>query len=327
MTCYFTADVTRTYRYDAFGNQVAPDPNDTNPFRYNAEYFDAETGKYYLRFRYYNPTIGRFTQEDPIRFDLNWYIYANNNPILYIDPSGLAFFIYHCGDFTNQARWQTNQLVNIGQPIFRRQVDNADDFVSLWNTMGDLSDVISGVFIFTHGNPRSIWFTDGSGISIDGRNMDQVRNPRLNQTPVLRQISELNIVDVQSVVRLFSCNPGHLDAYENGGSFASVLSTRVTGGSVIGYDGNVSFGPIASIFARITGNYSPRLSSSQDGFKSWVTFYGGVAGRKAAGPQQFVNGQLNNSFIAPQPVRLPLLPQPGPPPVQFPPTPRPGQWR
>jgi RHS repeat-associated protein len=119
MTCYFTADVTRTYKYDAFGNQVAPDPNDTNPFRYNAEYFDAETGKYYLRARFYQPTTGRFTQADPYwnitnmiygtnPFEMGhgvlrpnpWaimqagslYVYCGNNPIMYTDPTG-EFFI------------------------------------------------------------------------------------------------------------------------------------------------------------------------------------------------------------------------------------------
>ncbi|MBQ1554791.1 MAG: hypothetical protein IIZ68_04970 [Clostridia bacterium] len=37
---------------------------DPNPFRYCGEYFDVESGAYYLRARYYGPSIGRFTQED-----------------------------------------------------------------------------------------------------------------------------------------------------------------------------------------------------------------------------------------------------------------------
>ena len=36
-----------------------------NPFRYSGEYFDEETGFYYLRARYYDPSIGRFLTEDP----------------------------------------------------------------------------------------------------------------------------------------------------------------------------------------------------------------------------------------------------------------------
>ena len=47
------------------------DPNDSNPWRYCGEYFDNETGSYYLRFRYYSRVIGRFSVEDPIRDGLN----------------------------------------------------------------------------------------------------------------------------------------------------------------------------------------------------------------------------------------------------------------
>jgi len=48
-------------------------------------------GQYYLRARYYNPVIGRFTQEDVYRGDgLNLYTYCKNNPVTYYDPSGFG---------------------------------------------------------------------------------------------------------------------------------------------------------------------------------------------------------------------------------------------
>ena len=56
--------ITKTYDYDAFGNEKNPSATDENPFRYCGEYFDKETGTYYLRARYYDPSIGRFTQQD-----------------------------------------------------------------------------------------------------------------------------------------------------------------------------------------------------------------------------------------------------------------------
>ena len=59
-----TGASTRAYDYDAFGVEKDPDPLDENPFRYCGEYFDRETETYYLRARYYDPTIGRFTQQD-----------------------------------------------------------------------------------------------------------------------------------------------------------------------------------------------------------------------------------------------------------------------
>jgi len=48
-----------------------------------------------MRARYYDPDVGRFISEDPIGFaggDVNLYAYVGNNPILFVDPWGLAWF-------------------------------------------------------------------------------------------------------------------------------------------------------------------------------------------------------------------------------------------
>ena len=79
----------KSYEYDAFGVEKNPDPADTNPFRYCAEYYDAETGYIYLRARYYDVKDGRFISEDPAKDGLNWYVYCGNNPVNFVDPFGL----------------------------------------------------------------------------------------------------------------------------------------------------------------------------------------------------------------------------------------------
>ena len=78
----------KSYEYDAFGVEKNPDPGDTNPFRYCAEYYDTETGYIYLRARYYDVKDGRFISEDPAKDGLNWYVYCGNNPVNFVDPSG-----------------------------------------------------------------------------------------------------------------------------------------------------------------------------------------------------------------------------------------------
>ena len=60
-----------------------------NPLLYCGEYYDAESGFIYLRNRYYDPSIGRFITEDPVRDGTNWYVYCENNPVMFIDRSGL----------------------------------------------------------------------------------------------------------------------------------------------------------------------------------------------------------------------------------------------
>ena len=59
---------------------------------YTGQPYDAETGLFYFRNRYYDGRTGRFTQEDPIGFagGLNLYAYAYNNPVSYTDPFGLC---------------------------------------------------------------------------------------------------------------------------------------------------------------------------------------------------------------------------------------------
>ena len=77
------------YCYDAFGESVISHEDVHNRFRFNGEQYDTVTSQYYLRARFYNPVIGRFTQEDTYYGDgLNLYEYCRNNPILYKDPSG-----------------------------------------------------------------------------------------------------------------------------------------------------------------------------------------------------------------------------------------------
>jgi RHS repeat-associated protein len=85
-----TGKPVATYVYDAFGNTTATE-GIFNPFRYTGREQDPETGLYYYRARYYDPNIGRFVSEDPIRFfaGINFYEYGFNDPVDSTDPSGL----------------------------------------------------------------------------------------------------------------------------------------------------------------------------------------------------------------------------------------------
>ena len=80
--------IVDSYDYTAFGVQLNS-AETSNPFRYCGEYYNEELDSVYLRNRYYQPTIGRFINEDPVKDGLNWYNYCAGNPVMMVDPSGL----------------------------------------------------------------------------------------------------------------------------------------------------------------------------------------------------------------------------------------------
>ena len=81
--------VKNRYEYDAWGNITAQEEVVPNRFKFTGQQFDPVTQQYYLRARFYNPVVARFTQEDTYRGDgLNLYAYCVNNPTYYTDLTG-----------------------------------------------------------------------------------------------------------------------------------------------------------------------------------------------------------------------------------------------
>ncbi len=78
--------------YDAFGKASITTATVTNNLRFPGQYADEETGLHYNWNRYYDPSTGRYTQEDPIGLkgkDYNYYRYVQNRQGNLIDPYGL----------------------------------------------------------------------------------------------------------------------------------------------------------------------------------------------------------------------------------------------
>jgi len=85
--------VVNSYSYSPFGEQTVLSSGVPNPFTYGGAtgVRDDGTGLYFMRNRYYNPTLGRFQQQDPLGLEggRNFYEYASNSPISRVDPLGL----------------------------------------------------------------------------------------------------------------------------------------------------------------------------------------------------------------------------------------------
>lgn len=89
--------VVNRYVYTPFGTTTQASETVANPLRYAGREYDAETGLYNYRARYYDPALGRFLSEDPmgIAAGINLYAYAGSDPVNGADPTGLD----PCGSF------------------------------------------------------------------------------------------------------------------------------------------------------------------------------------------------------------------------------------
>ena len=89
------------WKWDYFGVSVK------DPVTFTGKQQDDTTGLYYFNARYYDPDLGRFITEDPIRDGANWYVYCENNALKYVDPTGLEYVILwsygksELGDYTD----------------------------------------------------------------------------------------------------------------------------------------------------------------------------------------------------------------------------------
>ena len=83
--------LAQTYTFDSFGKLTASSGSLVNPFQYTARDFDSETNLQFSRARYYDPSTGRFINEDPMRFNasINFYAYVDDDPVNWMDPAGL----------------------------------------------------------------------------------------------------------------------------------------------------------------------------------------------------------------------------------------------
>jgi len=93
-----SGQVTDRYDYGPYGELVESSGETQTPFLYNGRdgVMTEDNGLYYMRARYYNPEIKRFINRDVVPGDifdgrsLNRYAYATGEPVLLVDPFGLA---------------------------------------------------------------------------------------------------------------------------------------------------------------------------------------------------------------------------------------------
>jgi RHS repeat-associated protein len=92
--------VLERYRYDLQGTVTVLDADGNvrttapqSPYLFTGRRFDAESGLYYVRNRYYSPLLGKFISPDPLDYvdGMNVYAYVNGNVANSNDPMGTDY--------------------------------------------------------------------------------------------------------------------------------------------------------------------------------------------------------------------------------------------
>jgi len=176
----YAGTLLEKYTYDVYGapslfDDTASQINSSfidNPLYFTGREYDAETGLYYYRARYYDPNLGRFLETDPQGYgdSMNLFAYVVNNPWNATDPSGM--WTEYPGDFKGAGFDSTirNETARSSAINFLREVkrlkSNANKSVkgqsSVKATSGATRDLA------TPNAVAVVNFIGNSGISIPG---------------------------------------------------------------------------------------------------------------------------------------------------------------
>ncbi|MDR6882436.1 RHS repeat-associated core domain-containing protein [Bacillus sp. 3255] len=125
-----------SYSYDIWGNPIIAQETVQQPFRYSGEFYDSSTGLQYLKARWYDPSVGRFINEDTYEgqidnpLSLNLYTYVENNPLTKTDPTG------HCS-------CTSKSLTNPRNPLSYGAISASYDPYSYGDPYYDIKSLIS----------------------------------------------------------------------------------------------------------------------------------------------------------------------------------------
>jgi RHS repeat-associated protein len=95
-----TGAIAQQITYDEFGQVIADTNPGLQPFGFAGGLYDQDTRLVHFGARVYDPETGRWLSKDPILFgggDTNLMSYVANDPVNFVDPSGLSRVVFDRG--------------------------------------------------------------------------------------------------------------------------------------------------------------------------------------------------------------------------------------
>ncbi len=131
-----SGNLVAAYTYDPYGNLITSTGSLNNPFLYAGQYKDLDTGLYYLRARYYDPSTAEFLSTDPMSFTTRQrYGYVSGNPLNRTDPRGLCWPDWAC----HAASAVGGGFSNLGSAVHNYDVAHASDLVQFASVASTIS--------------------------------------------------------------------------------------------------------------------------------------------------------------------------------------------
>jgi RHS repeat-associated protein len=153
--------------YDPWGQPLTETYTDTNFSgltdlnNFTGYTWDEVLGLYFAQTRFYDAENHRFTQEDAVKDGANWYVYAVNNVMMFIDPSGL-WTIAVGGEFV--AAFGIRLAVGV-QLVYD---DDGNIGFLRYSALGGGFPALGGAVVLTGTNADTIYDLEGAGVAVGG---------------------------------------------------------------------------------------------------------------------------------------------------------------
>jgi RHS repeat-associated protein len=140
-----SGNVAATYTYNAFGSTTSHTGSASTSLQFAGEFNDPETGFYYLRTRYYDPTTGQFASVDAVAPSTREpYAYVNDSPLNGTDPSGL--FGPTCAELLGQITALAKQAWGKAQGAARDEANcNSKGAKGHWKSFNQLMSSVDNL--------------------------------------------------------------------------------------------------------------------------------------------------------------------------------------